>query len=280
MSSSREKWTPTAAKELERLTKKSIREDLTIEEHATLQKRQEQQRDAAEGKIILKKSCRDFLRGIYLRRVYGVRYELIEQRITAGVPQLVRGIKTEADATLLMSQVDGKPYYKHQKQIENDYLTGKLDVLDAKNLKSATRIIDIKTCDDIERFFEKPDAPFTTDNMLQMQGYLAITDKKVAELAHVLIGYSEDTIREQKQLLFEKMCPDGVETPEFTKKWEKAESDMRFADIPQEARIFSYEVYRDEEMIENIYGHVKACRVWLNEYHEEHKSLINKRYLE
>jgi hypothetical protein len=277
MSASREVLSATGAKDLDKLQAKQARGiTLSPEEEARLTRLITQRENMERGGIILSKACQAYLKSIYLQEVYGYRYRLLGGE---GVPEMVRGIKAQGDATLLLSQVDGRPYYKHRGSVENEYLAGRLDVIDEPTLEAATKVIDIKSSYDIVSFYDKPEEPFTKANILQMQGYLSITGKQTAEIAHCLVGYSEETIQEQYRLLFDKMCPDGVETPEFTRKWKKAELDLRFADIPAPDRVFSFIVHRDDDLIDSIHETVQACRDWLNAYHETHVSYTAKRYL-
>jgi hypothetical protein len=279
MCNARAKWTETAGRELDKLLRKEIRQELSPAEHEKLAKRREQQRNVAENRIILSEGCKGFLTEIFLKELYGNRFRILSPAPGEGVLQMIRGIQTEADGALLLSQVDSKPYYKYKKTIENDYLIAKLDLLDAPDLPSASRIIDIKSSVDAESFFRKPSAPFTRSNIYQMQGYLAITGKKVAELAHCLVGYSDEVINEQRQILFERLCLDGVETLDFQKAWAKAEVELRYADIPISRRVVSFLVDRDDAVIDEIYETIDTCRVWLEEFSKKHELLTSKRYL-
>lgn len=280
MSNSKAKWSEQAGKDLDKYNNKMIRgEKLSPAEEEKFLKRLEQQKACAENKIILSEGTKELLRSIYLSEVYGTRYKLLSPIPSEGVPQMVRGIKTEGDCLLLLSQVDGRPYYKYKKHIENDWLTGILDVLDAPNLESATRIIDIKSSVDAESFFGKKESPFTPANKFQAQCYMDITGKEVAEITHCLVGYSDETVEEQYQLLKDKMCPDGVETKEFFSKWDKVESDLRYSFLPAEVRVVGIKIYRDEDVISEIHDTITACREWMNNYHKEHQSFKSTRYI-
>lgn len=281
MSNGRAKWSEQAGKDLDKLNKKIIRgEVLSPQDEDLYQRRLAQQKACAENKIILSEGTKKLLKEIYLSEAYGSRYKLLSPFPPEGVPQMVRGIKTEANCLELLRQVDGCTYFKYKKPIHNDWLTGILDVLDAADLKSATKIFDIKSSSSAESFFCKKDAPFTKQNKLQMQGYLAITGKEVGEITHCLVGYSEETISEQYQLLKEKMCQDGIETLEFLHAWSKAENDMRYSYLAPSIRVVGVKVNRDEDCIAEIYDTISVCREWLNQYHKDHQSFKINRYIE
>lgn len=280
-SNGRAKWSEQAGKDLGRLNKKIIRgEALSPKDQELYEKRLAQQKACADNKIILSEGTKKLLKEIYLSEVYGSRYKLLLPASMGGVPQMVRGVKTEADCRELLEKVDGCKYFKYKQPIHNDWLTGVLDVLDAPDLDAATKIMDIKSSVSAESYFCKKDAPFTKANLLQMQGYLAITGKEVGEIVHCLVGYSEETILEQYQLLKEKMCPDGIETKSFLRAWAKAESDMRYSYLSPSVRVVGIKVRRDEDCISEIYDTITACREWLNQYHLEHQSFKTNRYIE
>lgn len=279
MSNSKAKWSEQAGKDLDKFNRKIIRgEKLSPDDEEKYQKRLSQQRACADNKIILAEGTKKLLRSIYLSEVYGTRYKLLSPLPSEGIPQMIHGIKTEGDCLSLLSMVDGKQYYKYKKPVSNDWLTGILDVLDAPNLESATRIIDIKSSVSAETFFGKKESPFTPGNKFQAQCYLDITGKEVAEITHCLVGYSDETIQEQYQLLKDKICPSG-ETDEFFRKWEKAERDLRYSYLPADVRVVGIKIYRDEDTIAEIHETITACREWMNNYHQEHQSFKSTRYI-
>ena len=124
------------------------------------------------------------------------------------------------------------------------------------------------------------DDPFTDANIMQMQAYFGITGISEGEIVHCLVGEPDDVIEEQRQLLFDKMCPDGVQTESFLSSWSAAKKSMLYEDIPAKSRLIGFKVYRDDDFIELIYETVRECRKWLNEYHTEHKKFISRRYFE
>ena len=280
-SNSRAVLSDSSSIKLGRLQMKEINgKEFTEEEEIKFKKLLKLRENSEKNGIVLSAATETFLKGIYIKERYGSRYNLIKAEKGEGVPQMVRGIKTERDAVDLLSEIDNSKYYIYKKQIENDYLVGKLDVIDKPTVEQATKIFDIKSASSIIDFFDKIDAHFTKSNMLQMQGYFAITGIDYGEIVHCLVGEPKSVIEEQEQLLFNKMCPDGIKTDKFVKAWRLAKDSMLFNDIPKRDRIKSKIITRDDEAIDLIYETISTCRNWLQSYHEIHETYITKRYIE
>jgi hypothetical protein len=281
MSNSKATLSDTGAKDLIKIREKQIiGKPLSATEEKNLPRLLKQEENMLKGGIILSNGCEKFLTGIYLDERYGSRYKLLKPEVGTGVPQMVRGIKTESQVLKLLCAIDGKQYFKYKKQVENEYLVGKLDVIDAETPDKAKTIFDIKSAKDGISFFSKINEPFTKANIWQMQAYFGITGIEYGEIIHCLTGEPPEVIEEQEQLLFNKMCPDGIKTPTFEAEWSKAKSSMLYDDIPENDRLIGLPVFRDEEFINLIYETIKECRNWLNEYHERHGRFISQRHFE
>ncbi len=280
MCNSRAVLSTTGANQLIKIRDKQLMgQSLNKKETEDLPRLLKQEENWLKGGIVLSGGCEKFLTGIYLDERYGKRYTMLSVE-SAGVPQMVRGIKTEKSGIELLSKIDGQPYFKYKKQVENDYLVGKLDVLDAPTLDNAKKIIDIKSAKDGPSFFSKIDASFTQANILQMQAYFAITGIEVGEIVHCLLGEPPEVIEEQEELLFKKMCPDGIKTTKFEEAWVKAKNSMLYNDIPEADRLIGFPVFRDEDTINLIYETIEECRKFLNQYHEVHGKFISQRHFE
>lgn len=281
MSNSKATLSDTGAKDLIKIREKQLLgKTLSQKDEKDLPRLLKQEENTMKGGIILSSGCEKFLTGIYLDERYGSRYKLLKAETGIGVPQMVRGIKTENQILKLLSAIDGKQYFKYKKTVENDFLVGKLDVIDAATPGKAKTIFDIKSAKDGISFFSKINEPFTKANILQMQAYFGITGIEYGEIIHCLTGEPPEVIEEQERLLFDKMCPDGIKTPTFESEWDKAKNSMLYNDIPETDRLIGLPVFRDEEIINLIYDTIKECRNWLNEYHERHGKFISQRYFE
>jgi len=281
MCNSRATMSDTGIKDLDRIQSKQLQgKMLTPKDEKDLKRLLKQRENSEKGGIVLSSGCEKFLTGIYLDERYGSRYKLLSAEVGIGVPQMVRGIKTENQGLALLSSIDGKQYFKYKKTVENDYLVGKLDVIDAETPDKAKSIFDIKSAKDSPTFFSKIDEHFTQANIWQMQAYFAITGIEYGEIIHCLVGEPTDVIDEQEELLFKKMCPDGIKTTNFEVAWDKAKNNMLYNDIPETDRLIGFPVYRDEDAIKLIYDTITECRNWLNEYHERHGKFISQRHFE
>lgn len=281
MSNSRAILSQSGAKDLERIEKKQIQGKPLSEKDINMLPRLIMQREkSAKNELVLSVGCEKYLMGIYLNEKYGKRYKLLSPDTGTGVTQMIRGIKTEGQGLALLSEIDNVQYFKYKKIVENDYLVGKLDVINAESLEKATKIFDIKSSSDPVSFFSKKDEPFTDENINQMQAYFAITGISEGEIVHCLVGEPKEVIEEQEELLFKKMCPDGIKTDKFVKSWDEALKNMTYADIPPTDRLIGLPVYRDDDYINLIYETIEECRRWLNRYHEEHTSFASQRYFE
>ena len=215
----------------------------------------------------------------YSRFKYGKRYKIrtvTEMKFSA----LIKGKLTEKSAKELLSEIDNCEYYSVKTSIKNEYLNGYLDILDAPTVELSSRIIEIKNCFDIVGFMLVSEKELPKSIWYQAQGYMAITDKDVCEVCFCLCDFPEFMINEQRKIVFDAMCPDGIETDDFIKYWSTAEESMRFSDIPANERVFSVLVHRDDDAIQKIYERVVYCRKWLKEWAMQYDKKINKRFNE
>jgi len=214
----------------------------------------------------------------YSRYRYGKRYKvrnISEMKFSS----LTKGTATEPTAAKLLSEIDQVEYFQVKTSIKNDYLFGYLDVLDAPTIEQSSRVIEIKNSFDIASFMLKVGQPLSKSIWYQMQGYLAITDKDIGEVAFCLCDFPDYMISEQREIIFKAMCPDGKETADFIRYWSNAEKSMRFQDIPAKQRVFSYMVHRDEAAIKKIKERVLYCRSWLQKWSAQYNDFIEQRYI-
>ena len=212
----------------------------------------------------------------YLFELYS-EYRYGKRPAIKGAPQvdrLVRGNSSEKDSTKLLSFVTGEQYYRNKKRVQSEYLTGAVDIIDAENLEDATKIVEVKTSDNQDTFCKRIFTGADKNNIIQLQSYLSITGKQYGELAYCLTSYSEKVIAEQKEILFSKMCPDGIKSEKFLLKWAEIETKLRFEDIIPKDRVLLYKIERDEIMINEIHDRVKWCRDFLKNLELKHNSLI------
>ena len=96
MSNSKAVLSDSGSRDLVKIETKQIKGiPLSDEEEKKLKRLLIQRENSAKGGIILSEGCKNFLCGIYLEEVYGKRYRLLKPETGIGVPQMVRGVKTE-----------------------------------------------------------------------------------------------------------------------------------------------------------------------------------------
>lgn len=221
--------------------------------------------------------CMKYLLFVYCYYKYGPQFKT---KGGVGVSQMVKGSKTERGTFDMIKRVTGKDLYRYKTNIKNNYLKGRMDVIDAPTLELSTKIIDIKGAHGMLDFMPSigKDETNRRDNF-QMHGYFAITGKDAGEIYRCLCDFPEEDIERQKDILVQELCPDGVITEDFEEEWAAIENSMRFGHIPEEERISYFPVIRDEKIIEKIYEKVEFCREWLIEFERKHANKVSMQRL-
>lgn len=213
-------------------------------------------------------AAKEMLRLWVIQELYGRRYEI---RSEESVDHLVKGTKTENNAFSLLNERFGKGSYKRVKiRLNNEYLTGIIDGIDAPTIDLATKIVEVKTCFSVKDFMREAVSEIKPSIYWQCQGYMALTGKEVVEVAHVLTAHPEEVIQEQHKLLYDELCPDGEVTERFIKQWDMAYKHMTFEDIPINERILVRRIERDEEAIAEMPIRIEACWQYMAEFQQEY----------
>jgi hypothetical protein len=205
--------------------------------------------------------------GTYLYLKYGRR----PQRKGHAPIQLIKGSTSEVAASKMVERVTGQAFYKNKKRLSNDYLKGILDVTSAPTIEDSKYIIEIKNSKSLHTFAQSAREPLPPSIDFQVQGYFALTGLEKGIVYNCLVDMPDHLIKEQYDLLFQTLCPDGIITDLFTEEWSELEHGFRFNDIPEEERVIPFPVERNEKTISNIYEKLELCREWLAEFHELYK---------
>lgn len=202
----------------------------------------------------LSDTCLDYLDEVYIFLKYGIQKELINKFIT-------KGLAVEQDSITLYSRLTGIYYVKNEDQLFNEYLSGTPDLFDGDSLKRANRIIDIKSSWDLMTYRKTIRKGLTALYNGQLQGYMALTGAREAELAYCLIDTPEPIIFDEIKRLKYKMGVIDEENDEvYLAAVAELERSMRFEHIPIEERVNRIIVQRDNSYIDKIYDRVKRCR--------------------
>ena len=187
----------------------------------------------------LSKTTISYLEEWTKEQIYSRRKEIFSK-------YLDKGNAVEVDSLdFIKTHLNYKQLEKNEESFENDFLTGTPDaILD-------DHIIDVKNswdCFSFPLFFNS--IP-NKDYYYQAQGYMALTGIDRYKLIYTLMDTPEDLIQRE---YFGDQSTDLVE---FASKY-------KYSDIEPQYRIKVFDIYRNDEDIENIYNRVDQCRQYIN----------------
>ena len=201
---------------------------------------------------VLSKTCKTYLQELAIEEMYGIKKEF-SSRYTD------KGIEVERESIDLVQEVSDFGFmYKNEEFFENDYLTGTPDV-NTDNI-----LLDVKSSYDASTFpFFAEDIP-NKDYYYQLQGYMALCNKRKSVLAYCLVNTPYQIVEDEVRRAHwkEHLIDESEEL--------RADVEARhnFDHIPPEKRIKTFEVRYDKDVVKAIYDRVKECR-------EYYKTLIN-----
>ena len=193
---------------------------------------------------VLSKTCKSYLQELAIEEMYGIKKEF-SSRYTD------KGIAVERNSIDLIQLVSDFGFmYKNEEHFENDFLTGTPDV-NTDNI-----LLDVKSSYDATTFpwFEE-EIP-NKDYYYQLQGYMALCNKRKSVLAYCLVNTPFQIVEDEVRRAHwkEHLIDESEEL--------RADVEARhnFDHIPPEKRIKTFEVRYDKEVIKAIYERIKECR--------------------
>jgi hypothetical protein len=259
-------------RQLERLNELSIKEKLTDNQKNELSELLIKQENSK--KIVLSDTCIKYLMNEYSYLTTG-KVSIDKEFMQVFAMDKGKAVEHLSLATLCL--VDNILYTSNdeKERVSNEYLSGEVDAYLGESIITSTVIPDIKSTFDYPTFLNKLHEPLSLANIWQIKGYLDITGASEGFIADVLTTTDEETRNKVKFKLFNKGVYATEESPEFLKQWEVIERSMIFDDIHPKLRVNKKYV---EPMTENerqkLYDKVKACRDFLNNFHEKRLELI------
>lgn len=200
----------------------------------------------------------------YLKKYYGyLKYGKWSAGLDKGNKYTNKGKLAEEDSITLLSRLDKIFLQKNEVRMENEFLTGIPDIITGENIFNAEYLYDVKTSWDIETFFDNLDRDLNPLYWWQMQGYMALTNCKRAEVSYCLVNTPETLLEGEKYALLRRFDVISEEDPTFKKAYKELLNNMTFDDMPIEAKRLKFTVERDEEAIQKIYKRVAMCREYL-----------------
>ena len=193
---------------------------------------------------VLSKTCKSYLQELAIEEMYGIKKEF-SSRYTD------KGIEVERTSIdLVQDNCDFGFMYKNEEHFENDFLTGTPDV-NTDNI-----LLDVKSSYDATTFpwFEE-EIP-NKDYYYQLQGYMALCNKRKSVLAYCLVNTPYQIVEDEVRRAHwkEHLIDESEEL--------RADVEARhnFDHIPPEKRIKTFEVRYDKEVVKAIYERIKECR--------------------
>ena len=193
---------------------------------------------------VLSKTCKSYLQELAIEEMYGIKKEF-SSRYTD------KGIEVERTSIdLVQDNCDFGFMYKNEEHFENDYLTGTPDV-NTDNI-----LLDVKSSYDATTFpwFEE-EIP-NKDYYYQLQGYMALCNKRKSVLAYCLVNTPFQIVEDEVRRAHwkEHLIDENEEL--------RADVEARhnFDHIPPEKRIKTFEVRYDKDVVKAIYERIKECR--------------------
>lgn len=191
----------------------------------------------------LSETTRGYLRDVYIEKVFGRRRaDLIANKYVR------KGVACETDSISLLEEVSGETYFKNQVTYTNDFITGTPDLV------TDDEIIDIKTSWDIWTFAKTDEKQAYSDYYYQLLGYMALTDKKKARLAYVLVNTEEGMISDELYRLQFYIGED--EAMEYRKNFV-------YDDIDKKLRVKTFDFEFSEDDYASVVAKVEESRKFL-----------------
>lgn len=204
-----------------------------------------------EAPPTLSETTKNFLKELHVKEVFGKSNDLTNKYCE-------KGIRVEEESISLYSRVTGELFIKNRERFENEFLTGEPDNIDKM-------VRDLKSSWSFSTFpMYETEIP-TKDYEYQLQGYMALTGLKRAELVYCLVDTPELMIEDEKRRMVWKLgfldLPDELA--------DEIERNMTYSDIPEWMRVKRFHLEYDDEIIQKVYGQIKVCRKYLQELSDQ-----------
>lgn len=217
----------------------------------------------------LSETAKSYLKEVYMYHKYGKESLAGSERSK----YTIKGRSVEDQSIMMLSRIDGLPYEKNQKRYTNSFLTGEPDIVVEDKDGEIVKIIDIKSSWDGASLLANIGNPLNPLYYWQVNGYMALTGAKEAEVCYCLVNMPQEIIEGEKKRIFYTMNPVTEENVDYKNAIERLENAMTFDEIPIRERLVRFSVLRDEKIIEKIENRVAQCREWLQEFEKIHLQL-------
>jgi hypothetical protein len=257
------------------LTDKQAEKLLELQKKETLTSKQSEELDnlllKRDAPPTLSDTCTSYLKEVYIFHKYG-------KEPVGGAERskyTMKGKMVEEESIMMLSRLDTIRYEKNDIRYKDSHFTGEPDIIVRNDQDKPEKIIDIKSSYDFASLLSNTGSPLNPLYKYQVQGYMALTGAKKAEVAYCLVNMPMEMINSEKKRLFYALNAATEASPEYLREIERLENNMTFDEIPISERILRFHVYRDDELIEKMRKRVEHCRIWLSEFDNYH-SKFNK----
>lgn len=193
---------------------------------------------------------------------------------------LEKGLDMELEAIELMSKIDKTKYERQSDFAENDYITGRCDILSL----SKNKIIDTKISWDVNSFLKARIDSVSKKHWYQVQGYMELYDIDKAEVAFVLLNTPPELIERERIKLTNKVMVGEISMEKYELDMSNLDLAYTYNNIPVKNRVFRYVVKREPEIFPFLYKKIEKSRCWLEEFHNNMKNNLfvvsSQKYLE
>lgn len=202
-----------------------------------------------DAKPVLSDGAKTYLKTIFKEHVFNRSKEVQSKYLS-------KGISVEDENINQYNEVKGTFLIKNEVRYENEYFSGEMDI------EEDDEIIDFKSSWDYSTFPLFEDEVPNEDYEDQLQAYMDLRPHiKRAKLVYGLVDTPDDLIIDEKRKIAWKLgFIDGI--PEELD--EEITRNMTYADIPKEARVKEFIIYRDEKRIQQMKEMIVLAREYLN----------------
>lgn len=201
-------------------------------------------RDNPELPQGVKKFCKDWLIS-----------QLYEKNKTFSSKYCTKGVNCESDSIDFINEKLNLFAEKNEIDFNNEFFTGTPDIV-LNNM-----VIDIKNSWDCFTFPLFENEPPKIDYIYQLQGYMALTERKKAMLIYTLMDAPEFIIEQESW----HRCRANGENELTAEIYENVKEEMSYSNIEDVAlRMQVYEFDFDQKTVNEIIERVKLCRSYID----------------
>ena len=196
------------------------------------------------------KTAKSYLEELYNEVVWGMKKNYISKYIE-------KGLQSENSAIAFLSKLHGEFYTKNDEFKSNDFICGTPDIIHENTIR------------DIKCSWNGSTFPFHDKNLenkdyfYQVQGYMWLFNCEVGYVDYVLINTPDRILEDEKRRAAWNIGATTDISPEYLELCAEIDKQHCFDNIPNEKRVKSFKIERDEKVIESIQQRVLECREYL-----------------